>query len=57
MFDEEIDTLGGGGRRNNFTDWLVALLICISFNVILMEQYWLRVIIIIIIGFLINVQV
>ena len=21
MFDEEIDTLGGGGRKNNFTDW------------------------------------
>lgn len=21
MFDEEIDSLGGGGRRNNFTEW------------------------------------
>ena len=31
MFDEEIDSFGGGGRKNNFSEWLVAFLVLLKY--------------------------
>ena len=31
MFDEEIDSFGGGGRKNNFSEWLVDFLVLLKY--------------------------